>query len=193
MNLEQAEWKNESSESDPSLLSNSVQDLLAGFRFDKTDQKLPAGFASAEDLLGDARDTKGMEDEIARFAKEEAADGGLAISADYLRQLQRDLSRPELKSAISELTHERAKEIWEEMRQADAEGTAKTAEINDGRLTESELRGAYRNSSMEERAAILYALSDFKTFAKAGNYLGADWTMTAIDKDDIYYAKEREE
>lgn len=190
MNLEQAQW-DEAAKDGNAAFSNCVQDLLAGFDFGKRiDKKLPAGFASADDLLGNG-DTKGMSDDIVAFAKEDARDGGLSVSADYARQLLKDLGNGALKEAVSALTHERAKEIWEDMRQKDASGELKTAEINDGRLTESELRGAYSSSDLEQKAAILYALSDFKKTAEAGNYFTADWTMTAIDKDDITYAKER--
>lgn len=192
MNLEQSEWTNDATERNSSSLSKEIQDLMAGFDFGKqqTDRKLPAGFAAADDLLGD-EETAGPPEEIIEFAKEDARSGGLSISADYARQLLKDLGNGALKEAAAQLTHERAKEIWEEMRQSDSDGSSKTAEINDGRLTESELRGAYSSSSIEQKAAILYALSDFKKTAAAGNYFTADWTMTAIDKDDIYYAKER--
>lgn len=191
MNLEQAGWNNDATESNRSSLSKDVHDLMAGFDFGKTDKKLPAGFASADELLGNGDETAGPPEAVVEFAKEDASSGGLSISADYARQLLRDLGNGARKEAAAQLTHERAKEIWEEMRQSDSDGSSKTAEINDGRLTESELRGAYSTSNIEQKAAILYALSDFKRTAAAGNYLTADWTMTAIDKDDIYYAKER--
>ncbi len=190
MNLEQAEQNNHFEQTSAADLSAYVHDFMAGFNFNQdTNKLLPSGFASAEDLLGGG-ETKGIAEDVINLAKEDAHNGGQSVSIEYSRQVLRDSSNPALTNAANALTHERAMEILETMRAADGDGSNKNAEINDGRLFETELRGAYVKSDFEQKAAILYGLANFKTFAEAGNWFDSDWTVTALDDIDLAAAKQ---
>ena len=145
----------------------------------KAKAALPSGFPSAESLLGD-ENTAGIQEDTLDFSKKEARDGGQLGSGDYATALGKDLGTAKFREAVKDLDHDTAMKTLEAMRESSSSG----------RLTESDLRQAYSKSDMSQKVAILYALSNFDSFAKAGNTFTADWTETALDKIDLDAAKE---
>lgn len=162
-------------------LSEQVNQNMAktSENYGRSKTALPSGFPSG-DFLIDKGETKGIPEDTLDFSKKEAQDGGQLGSGDYAKELGKDIGSGKFLEAMKKLKHDDALKSLEEMRQ----------NSSTKRLTESALRQAYSSSSLEEKVAILYALSNFDKFAKAGNYFTADWTETALDKEDIESFKE---